>query len=150
MIVLASDHDKAFGEHGREGHALDVYSEVTTKPRIVSLPFRLSEPAVVETPTENVDLWPTLLDLLQLPSLIDPDGRSRMPELLAAVEGTAPQPESGARFAHIDQNWARIEKPALPMVSMSDGEYRLLIGASAGGRAIGSSTVRPIHASRRA
>jgi arylsulfatase A-like enzyme len=134
LIVLASDHGEAFGEHGREGHARDVYGEVTSTPFILSFPFRLKEPVVVETPTENVDIWPTLLDLLQLPSLIDPDGRSRMPELLAAAEGSDPPREGGPRFAHIDQNWARVDKPELPMVSVSDGDFRLLIGASAGGR----------------
>jgi arylsulfatase A-like enzyme len=133
LIVLASDHGEAFGEHGREGHARDVYGEVTTTPLILSFPFRLSEPVVVDTPTENVDLWPTLLDLLQLPPLIDPDGRSRMTELLAAASGSEPPREPEPRFAHIDQNWARPDKPALPMVSVSDGNFRLLIGASAGG-----------------
>jgi arylsulfatase A-like enzyme len=134
LIVLASDHGEAFGEHGREGHARNVYGEVTTTPLILSFPFRLSEPVVVETPTENVDLWPTLLDLFQLPSLIEPDGRSRLPELLAAAEGASPLPRSTPRFAHIDQNWARTTKPELPMVSVSEGNFRLLIGASAGGR----------------
>lgn len=134
LVVLASDHGEAFGEHGHEGHARDVYGEVTTTPLILSFPFRLSEPVVVETSTENVDLWPTLLDLFQLPPLIDPDGRSRMPELLAAARGSEPPPEQGPRFAHIDQNWARVEKPPLPMVSVSAGGFRLLIGASAGER----------------
>jgi arylsulfatase A-like enzyme len=131
---LASDHGEAFGEHGREGHARHVYGEVITTSLILSFPFRLSEPVVVETPTENVDLWPTLLDLFELPSLIDPDGRSRMPELLAAAQGRSPPPQSTPRFAHLDQNWARTQKPELPMVSVSEGKFRLLIGASAGAR----------------
>jgi arylsulfatase A-like enzyme len=134
LIVLASDHGEAFGEHGREGHARDVYGEVTTTPLIFSFPFRLREPAVVETPTANVDLWPTLLDLFQLPSLIDPDGSSQMPALMAAAEGRDAPPESGPRFAHLDQNWARVQNPELPMVSVSEGKFRLLIGASIGGR----------------
>ena len=134
IIVLASDHGEAFGEHGREGHARDVYGEVTTTPFIVSLPFRLEKPVVVQTPTANVDLWPTLLDLLKLPSIPETDGLSRMPELMAAARGESPPPERGPRFAHIDENWAKLDKPALPMVSVSDGDFRLLIGASAGGR----------------
>jgi arylsulfatase A-like enzyme len=134
LIVVASDHGEAFGEHGREGHARDVYGEVTTTPLILSFPFRLSEPVVVEAPTANVDLWPTLLDLFELPALVDPDGRSRMPELLAAASGSVPPSEQPPRFAHIDQNWAQIDKPARPMVSVSDGSFRLLIGASAGSR----------------
>ena len=79
LIIVASDHGEAFGEHGREGHARDVYSEVVTTPLIVSFPFRLPEPLVVEAPSENVDLWPTLLDLLGLEPIEGADGRSLRP-----------------------------------------------------------------------
>jgi arylsulfatase A-like enzyme len=128
LIVVASDHGEAFGEHGREGHARDVYTEVTTTPFILSLPFRIPGGVVVDTPSANVDLWPTLLDLLGLPGLEEADGRSRMPELLAAARGqAAPTPESdGLRFSHIDQSWGRSQQPARPMVAVSDGRYRLL------------------------
>jgi arylsulfatase A-like enzyme len=129
LIVLASDHGEAFGEHGREGHARDVYGEVTTTPFILSLPFRLEPGIVVDAATENVDLWPTLLDLLGLPGLEGADGRSRMPEILAAAGG-APQPPQGRpHFAHIDQAWARGAQPARPMVAVSEGPYRLVLRA---------------------
>lgn len=125
VIVLAADHGEAFGEHGREGHARDVYGEVTTTPLIVSFPFRLEPGLVVGTTTENVDLWPTLLDLLGLPHLDDADGRSRKPEILAAAAGSPPPPEQGTRFAHIDQNWGRSSRDPSPMVSVSEWPYRL-------------------------
>jgi arylsulfatase A-like enzyme len=125
LIVLAADHGEAFGEHGREGHARDVYGEVTTTPLIVSFPFRLEPGLVVESPTENVDIWPTVLDLLGLPGLDDADGRSRKPEILAAAQGK-PAPESVApRFAHIDQSWGQSKREPRPMVSVSEGPYRL-------------------------
>jgi arylsulfatase A-like enzyme len=126
LIVLAADHGEAFGEHGREGHARDVYGEVTTTPLIVSFPFRLEPGVVVETPTENVDLWPTLLDLLGLPPLDEADGRSRLPDILAAVRGTPAPAHEGPRFAHIDQTWGRSEREPRPMVSVSEGSYRLV------------------------
>jgi arylsulfatase A-like enzyme len=126
LIVVAADHGEAFGEHGREGHARDVYGEVTTTPFILSLPFRLEPGVVVDARTENVDIWPTLLDLLGLPGLQDPDGRSRLPEILAAAR-RRPLPESnGARFAHIDQTWGRLERQPRPMVAVSEGPYRLV------------------------
>jgi arylsulfatase A-like enzyme len=125
LVVLASDHGEAFGEHGREGHARDVYSEVITTPLILSLPFRLEPPLVVEAPTENVDLWPTLLELLGLPALEGVDGRSRVAEIAAAAGGAAPPP-AGPRFAHIDQAWGRTERPPRPMVTVSEGRYKLI------------------------
>jgi arylsulfatase A-like enzyme len=126
LIVLAADHGEAFGEHGREGHARDVYGEVTTTPFVLSLPFRLEPGVVVEAPTENVDLWPTLLDLLGLEALAGADGRSRMPELMAAARGEAPPAGDGLRFAHIDQAWGRTRAEPRPMVAVSDGRYRLI------------------------
>ncbi len=126
LIVLAADHGEAFGEHGREGHARDVYGEVTTTPLIVSFPFRLEPGVVVETPTENVDLWPTVLDLLGLPSLEDADGRSRRPEILAAVRGAPLPAHEAPRFAHIDQSWGRDGRKPRPMVSVSEGRFRLI------------------------
>ena len=125
LIVLASDHGEAFGEHGREGHARDVYGEVTTTPLILSFPFRLEPGVVVEAPTENVDIWPTLLDLLGLPALEDADGRSRRAEILAAARGEPAPKREGPRFAHIDQAWARSARPPRPMISVSDGPFRL-------------------------
>lgn len=125
LIVLASDHGEAFGEHGREGHARDVYGEVTTTPLILSLPFRLERGVVVETPTENVDIWPTLLDLLHLPPLEDVDGRSRLKEIFAASRGEPLPARSELRFAHIDQTWGRSSREPRPMISVSDGPYRL-------------------------
>ena len=132
LIVLAADHGEAFGEHGREGHARDVYGEVTTTPFILSFPFRLKESVVVESATENVDLWPTLLDLLGLPGLEAPDGRSRLPELLAAARGEPAPPSDTSNFAYIDQSWGRSKQAPRPMVAVGDGRYRLLHRAVSG------------------
>ena len=124
LIIVASDHGEAFGEHGREGHARDVYSEVVTTPLIVSFPFRLPEPLVVEAPSENVDLWPTLLDLLGLEPIEGADGRSLRPEIAAAAgQGS---PDEKVRFAHIDQSWGRKKDKPQPMVAVTEGAYRLV------------------------
>jgi arylsulfatase A-like enzyme len=126
LIVVAADHGEAFGEHGREGHARDVYGEVTTTPFVLSLPFRLEPGVVVEIATENVDVWPTLLDLLGLEALEDADGRSRMPELMAAARGQPVPATDDLRFAHIDQAWGRTRNEPRPMVAVSDGRFRLI------------------------
>ena len=48
VIAIASDHGEAFQEHGREGHAKNLYSEVTRVPFIISLPFLLDPGIEVE------------------------------------------------------------------------------------------------------
>ena len=55
----------------------------------------------------SVDIWPTLLDLLDLPSLEDPDGRSFLPEILAAAAGVGDRDTEASRFAYLDLTWGR-------------------------------------------
>jgi arylsulfatase A-like enzyme len=133
LIVFSSDHGEAFGEHGGEGHARNVYGEVTQTPLIMSFPFRLDPGIVVEARSENVDLWPTVLELLGLPALVDVDGRSMVPEIVATARGEAlPDGDGdGVAFAHLDQAWGRTREVPQPMVAVNQGQWRLMFRAGA-------------------
>jgi arylsulfatase A-like enzyme len=127
LIAIASDHGESFGEHGAEGHARNVYREVTEVPFILSLPFRLEPGIVIESRTDNVDVWPTLLDLLGLAPPPDADGRSRVPEMLAAARGEAPAPAPRTTFAHLDQRWGQRDAKPAPTVAVLDGSWRFVL-----------------------
>jgi arylsulfatase A-like enzyme len=85
VVAIASDHGEAFREHGSEGHARNLYSEVTHVPFIISLPFLLEPGIRVPQTVSNGDIWPTLLDLLGLPPLPGADGVSLLPLVRAAA-----------------------------------------------------------------
>jgi arylsulfatase A-like enzyme len=128
LVVIAADHGESFYEHGMEGHARNLYREVTETPFILVLPFRLEPGLVVETPVQNVDVWPTVLDLVGLPGLPDADGRSLVPLLHAAANG-APVPEDLARrpsFAELDQTWGQQKLPPKPIVAIVNGHHRMI------------------------
>jgi arylsulfatase A-like enzyme len=111
-----------------EGHARNLYREVTETPFILVLPFRLEPGLVVETPVQNVDVWPTVLDLVGLPGLPDADGRSLVPLLHAAANGD-PVPEDLARrpsFAELDQTWGQQKLPPNPIVAIVNGHHRMI------------------------
>jgi arylsulfatase A-like enzyme len=126
LIAITSDHGEHFGERGHEGHARTVYREVTEIPFILSFPFRLEPGLVVETRSSNVDVFPTLLDLLGLPALPDPDGRSRVPELLAAARGEAPPADASPAYAYLDLTWGQREMQPAPTQSVVEGGFRLV------------------------
>ncbi len=105
VLVIASDHGEAFGERGLEGHAREVHRETTEVPLLISLPFRLEPGIALRERSSNVDVWPTLLDLLDLPALEATDGRSRVPELLAAARGETPRAEAEPAYASLHQRW---------------------------------------------
>lgn len=126
IIVIGSDHGDAFGEHGIEGHARDLHAEVTHVPLVISLPIRLRPGVAITDPTENVDIWPTLYDLLGLPLPPDLDGRSVLPQILKSLEhGSSSPVDRGPRFAYLDRSWGRIERASRPLVAVEQGIYRL-------------------------
>jgi len=126
LVVVISDHGEAFGEHGREGHARDVYGEVTLTPWIISFPFRLPKGMVVQDVTQNVDVWPTLLDLLGLPPIEDSDGVSQVGTLLGEHSATDPGTEEQVDFAHLDRTWGRAREEPEPTIGVRVGQYRLV------------------------
>lgn len=133
IVVVASDHGEAFGEHDKDGHAYDVYGEVTEVPLVISLPFRLESGVVVDSPSENVDIWPTLFELIGLSGLEDPDGASLLPAIESAMTGEPSPDEGSLRFAHLEEKWGRLENEdeSSPMVSVTEDDWRLIYTSSA-------------------
>ena len=131
LVVLAADHGEAFGERGIEGHAREVFRETTEVPLVIGFPFQLSGGLVVESGSRNVDIWPTLLDLLGLPALPETDGKSLVPQINAAATGAEVQSSPG--FAHLDRTWGRGQMPARPSVAVRDGTFRYVLRRGAQG-----------------
>jgi len=126
LVVLTSDHGEAFSERGFEGHARKVYREETEIPLLVLFPFRLEPGVVVEARSSNVDVWPTILDLVGL-ELPGAEGRSRVPEILASARGEALESEPEPSFAHLDQTWARPEQEPMDTVAVVEGTRRYVL-----------------------
>jgi arylsulfatase A-like enzyme len=135
LVVISSDHGEAFGERGFEGHARQVYRESTEVPFILGFPFRLEPGLVLETRTRNVDVWPTILDLLGLTPLPDTDGRSLVPLLLAAAKGEAVTDDPRPAFAHIDRTWGQRGSEPSPLVAVAQDGFRFVYGPESNGSA---------------
>lgn len=123
ILVVSSDHGESFLEHGLEGHAKTLYREVAEVPLIFSLPFELNPGIVVPNVVANVDIWPTLLDLLGLPPMANTDGRSLMPLIEASARGETVEFDRPA-FAQIDRTWGRPTGDPDPLVSITKGPIR--------------------------
>lgn len=127
LLVIASDHGEEFREHGSEGHARTLHREVVYVPLILVLPFRLDPGVVVDRVVSNVDVWPTILDLVGLPPLPNADGVSLVPYILAAA-GQGPAPD-GRRtlFSQLDRRWGRPNEGADPFVAVTEENLRLMM-----------------------
>jgi arylsulfatase A-like enzyme len=122
LVVIVSDHGEAFGEHGSEGHARNVFSEVVRTPFILIPPFQLEQGVSVPFSSQNIDVWPTLLDLAGLSIPDEVDGRSLVPLL------TERQPLEGEGFtvSQLDHAWGKKAQESTPSVGLRQGRYRLI------------------------
>jgi len=80
LVVATSDHGEGLGDHGESEHMLFVYDSTLRVPLLISWPGRLPAGARIRGQFRSVDLLPSLLDLLALPT-VPTSGVSRAPAL---------------------------------------------------------------------
>jgi len=124
LVAVASDHGEAFLERGFEGHAREVYRESTEVPFLLSFPFRLEPGIVVEARTRNVDVWPTIFDLLGLEPPQEIDGRSRLPDILSSLSEGGPDGAGRTAIVDLDQSWGRRGSDPLPAIAVVEDTFR--------------------------
>lgn len=79
LIVLMADHGEFLGERGLERHGLGIYEEEMHVPLAVWVPGAKS--GDVQALVGNIDVVPTIFDLLQDPNEGVTKGRSLVPEM---------------------------------------------------------------------
>jgi arylsulfatase A-like enzyme/Flp pilus assembly protein TadD len=87
LVVLFSDHGEGLGEHGEDGHGVFLYRHDLQVPLLVKLPGAQLAGTAVQAPAGLVDLFPTVLQLLDVEKMPeDLDGASLL-DLLEPEEG---------------------------------------------------------------
>jgi hypothetical protein len=82
LIVVAADHGEGFGEYGsRDKHGSELTEHLLRVPLVLWLPGGRFPARAVEEPVSLVDLKPTILDLLAIPTTAPMDGISLAPAL---------------------------------------------------------------------
>lgn len=64
LFVILGDHGEAFGEHGRSMHDLVIWEEGIAIPMVLWGPGVLDGSGVIEGQRQQIDVLPTVLDLL--------------------------------------------------------------------------------------
>ncbi len=90
LVIVTADHGEELMEHGFIGHPStslkgSVFDEVLRIPLVMVCPSLLPAGRIVDLQVRNIDILPTVLDLLELPIPQTVQGRS----LLPLVQGKA-------------------------------------------------------------
>ncbi|HEX9500641.1 MAG TPA: sulfatase-like hydrolase/transferase [Thermoanaerobaculia bacterium] len=106
MIILLSDHGEGLGDHGEQEHAIFVYREQLQVPLLLKLPHEGKAGAVVNTPVELADVFPTILDRTDTPA---PKSGHRIGESLLTFLSGSPQKRqiySESYYARFHFGWS--------------------------------------------
>ncbi len=110
LFIITADHGQCFFEHGFHGHGLHLYDEVIRVPLI----FNMNDGRrnVIDEPVQHIDLYPTLLEILELKSEIkNLDGISLSPFF------SQQKVESSNRIAISESH---------PFISIREKNYKLI------------------------
>ncbi len=104
LVIVTADHGESLGEHGERTHGLFAYEATLRVPLVVFAP-RLLRARVVRTPARHVDLLPSVLDALALPTPAGLSGRSLL-SAAAGHEATDAPSYFEALSAMLGRGWA--------------------------------------------
>lgn len=117
VVVLTADHGEGFSEHGTRWHGVELWQELIRVPLVIRVPGLAARQVTV--PRSVIDLVPTLLELLSVPT---PDadalsGRSLVPDIVGNSEPPRPLyaellpgPHNRVRRAYIADGWKLLER----------------------------------------
>jgi arylsulfatase A-like enzyme len=100
MVLLAADHGERLGEGGVWDHCYSLHDLELRVPLALRLPNR-SEPLELEPVASTLDLFPTLLDALDVSGPGSLDGRT----LLGPRSGATTRSTFDSRVAVADESW---------------------------------------------
>jgi len=140
LIVVTSDHGEHIGDHGHLGHQFTLYNATVRVPLLLRLPGGAQSGRVEDRPGQLVDLFPTLLNQLEIPlppspvQGIDLLGEGERTEVfseyyypvqaLAMYEGSDDEAAEDTLAAH-RRSFRAIEADGMRFIWASDGRHEL-------------------------
>lgn len=131
VLGVLSDHGEEFLEHGWIGHGKELFRESMRVPLVLRL-GRATVPGRVRTPTQHIDLLPTLIEAAGLEGAVQSglSDRLRGRSLVHEITSARPNPEAGDdelpifTYLHLD---------GAPRVALRRGRWKLMLEREASG-----------------
>ena len=119
IVILLSDHGEGLGQHDEDEHGVLLYASTLRVPLILKLPGSRRAGAAVASPVQLVDVFPTLVELLQL----EPGGPLAGTSLLRFLE-----PEPPARTIYAETFYPRLHFGWSELTSVFDDRHHYIHG----------------------
>ncbi len=157
LLIVAADHGESLGEHGEPTHGAFCYEATVRIPFLVRLPGGRRAGERSDEPVSVVDVFPTLLEALDLGPSGDVDGRSLWTASRGEDRGQYVESYSGwlnygwsalAGWVQDGTKYLQSSSPELYRLEADSGETRNLSASDSpdalrGTRAIAAAWARP-------
>jgi choline-sulfatase len=108
MIVVAGDHGESLGEHGESKHGFFIYNATLHVPLIIRFPRGQNAGRVVAESVSLVDIFPTVLQVLQISDqggAAKVQGRGMLSLILGKVTGYRPEIYAETYYPRLQFGW---------------------------------------------
>jgi arylsulfatase len=128
LVIVTADHGEELMERGHVGHCScnlkgTLYDEAIRVPLVMRLPGRIPAGAVVRQQVSQVDLMPTIFDLLGLPLPAGTDGESTLP----LIRGEATGFREHAFAETTPAGWQALEKDDRELFCVRTQDWKLIL-----------------------
>lgn len=79
LVIITNDHGEELGDHQKFGHGHSLYEELLRAPMVFHFPALIRPSVLSNEVAENVDISPTIVDVLGLKPMAKADGMSLLP-----------------------------------------------------------------------
>jgi arylsulfatase A-like enzyme len=79
LLIITSDHGENFGEHGLAGHVFSLHDTLLHVPLVIRYPSLVPENTITSNLVSTIDIFPTILDILDIGKPFDVQGKSLYP-----------------------------------------------------------------------
>ncbi len=79
ILILLGDHGEALGDHKEETHGYFIYDSTIRVPLIIVTPFKELQGERIKTQVRTVDIFPTVLDILNISYSNNIHGKTLIP-----------------------------------------------------------------------
>lgn len=114
VVVFVSDHGEEFLDHGSWQHGDTLHNEMLNIPLIVRAPG--TGPRIVQRQAQQVDVAPTVLDLLGLPVPSVVEGHSLVPWMAGGAPDSAPEAAAYSWLSLDGNRLAAVTTPAWRLI----------------------------------
>ncbi|MFN3197337.1 MAG: sulfatase [Bradymonadia bacterium] len=123
VVIVTADHGEEFLDHGGYWHGCTLHDELVRAPLMIRLPGGTA--GRVSTPVSTVDIFPTLVDLID-PGALEELGLSGQ-SLLPAAQGKPLESRPQFMATGFRKSWQH---------AVVDGDYKLIVDGSTGAKAL--------------